>query len=344
MNDMNLSGESLWRKLMLLAGVFCIPVIAGCECPKKILPLSRIVAEYNANCRQVPKLWARARIAVSLPDESGLTFNWGSASPLAAPNGLLLLFAPQPQPADGRPVPFGPEDYDFLLIGKEGPQQVFRLGCSAEEGLYYLWYGFGARSGGFMGRTLFAGAPGVKSLPLDPTQLLSVLGLCELPEDPTDLPAVALSLNAIPGQCAYVLTYIDRQPISKKIIFKREMLFTWADDKPPQLFRVNIFDMSGKRVMTADVGNYQPIETDQPNQPQTLPVSQSAPATQPTGPVMPTSIRITWPQSPGGVEIMLSEMTTLSKAERAAVRTGFLPSGPPLVSLDSNIQLQDPPK
>ncbi|MBI5722930.1 MAG: hypothetical protein HZA50_03150 [Planctomycetes bacterium] len=327
------------------AGLAGLLAMAGCiPCPKTSLSLSRLVNDYNANCRQVPQLWARARIAVSLPGEAGLTYNWGSASPLAAPNGLLLLFKPQQAPAGDRPAPFGPEDCDFLLVGKEGPQQVFRLGCSADEGKYYLWYGFGSRSGGYIGRTLLAGAPDVKGLPLDPMQLLSALGICELPEDPVDLPAVAMSLNAVPGQCAYVLTYIDRQALTGRIVFKREMLFTWADDKPPRLFRVNIFDMSGRRVMTADVDNYQPIDTGRPAETQAAQNIQPPSVNRPAGPIMPTSIRITWPESPGGVEILLSEMTAQPKAQREAVRTESLPGGANLVPIDRDVQLRGPQK
>ena len=67
--------------------------IAGCpQCPPAHVPIEQLVSEFNSNAAAVPRLWARVKIAVALADEKGRTFTWGSTSPLAAPNGLLLLF------------------------------------------------------------------------------------------------------------------------------------------------------------------------------------------------------------------------------------------------------------
>ena len=66
---------------------------AGCvqRCPTTVAPIDEVVGGYNANANKVPRLWARARIAVSIVDAAGRRIDWGSTSPLASPNGKLLL-------------------------------------------------------------------------------------------------------------------------------------------------------------------------------------------------------------------------------------------------------------
>ena len=259
--------------------------LTGCcpSCPKTMVSLDQLVGEYNANAAQAPRLWARARIEVTLRDpKSKLPFTWGSASPLAAPNAMLLL-------AKSKTAPLGP--HDFALIGREAGVELFRMGSSTADAAYYFWYALGDRSGGFWGRLGLAGAPGVEGLPIDPTQLLAVLSICELPVDFTQPPTVALAMSDDP--CAYVATYLDRQPVTGRILFKREIYFRWEEGKPRRPFRVDFLDADGVRVMTARLKDYRPIETS----------SDAAP-------VMPTSIEIAWPKEGSRLRIRLSEMNT----------------------------------
>jgi len=280
-------------------------VVSGCKpkCPEVRLSLDRLVAEHNANAGRIERLWARAKIRVELP--GGLA--WGSTSPLAAPNGRLLL--------EKSGDPLGPQD--FVLIGGESlAMELFRIGSSTAEGIYYFWYSLGGRGGkAWWGRHELAGAPGVKDIPIEANQLLSVLSVCALPSDFTRLPTVALSMSCDP--CAYVLTYIDRQPLTGRILFRREIFLTWDDRRPPRPFRINLFDNTGRRIMTARVKNYRPLKT--------------AEATE-HPPVMPTDIEIAWPEKHSKVHIILSEMTTEDKWDVSAClfripETNALPGG-----------------
>jgi len=279
-------------------------LLCGCPraCPESLVSLDQLVAEYNANAAGVPRLWARAKIAVTLTNEKGQTIRWGSVSPLARPNGLLLLGKGTDR--------LGP--HDLVLIGRQtAAAELFRLGSSAAEGVYYLWYRFGEHAAAMWGRHDLAGAPGATPLPIDPNQLLAVLSICALPDDFTRPPMVALSMAADP--CAYVVTYLDRQPISGRILFRREVYFHWDQTKPRRAFLINFFAEDGRRVMTARMKKYKPIGGAGPEA---------------RAPVMPTDIEITWPQKKSSMHIVLSEMTAEEKWDRAAC--GFrdhLPAG-----------------
>ena len=256
---------------LVLAGV-----LAACGCctkplPKTMVSLDQLVTEYNANAALVPRLWARAKIEVSVP-LAGVDYDvWGSTSFLAQPNALLLLFKGANR--------IGPQD--FLIMGTELGAEVFRTGCSVEDGAYYFWQRFGGDPALLWGRNEYAGAPGVKALPIDPLQILAVLGICELPSDFSSLPAVAMSMDTTPGKYAYVLTYMDRQPVTGRLLFRREVRFVWDDDKKPRAFRVDFFDARGLRVMHAELKDYKPIKL------------VDAPADA-VAPEMPTDIKITW--------------------------------------------------
>ena len=297
-----------WLCVWLLAAA----AIVGCQprCPETQLALDELVAAHNTNAAAIGRLWARARIHLTIGYDEHKTFNWGSASLLAAPNGLLLLHK-----ADD---PLGPQD--FVLLGREVGQDIFRLGSSVDEGVYYLWYRHGRGGRAWFGRHEFAGAPGVQSLQIDPNQLASVLSICSLPTDFTKIPTVAMSMSSQP--CAYVLTYIDHQPITNRIIFKREIYLTWSDDQPARPFLINLFDDAGRRVMTAHLKDYKPVKTAEPHD---------------TPPVMPTDIDITWPQNKSRVHIVLSEMTIEDKWSVEACRfkdsDGELPNGIPASSV-----------
>ena len=259
--------------------------LTGCPptCPETKVSLEDLVIEYNTNVERAGRLWARARIEVTVRDpKTKLPFVWGSASPLAAPNGMLLL-------RKSKTTRLGP--HDFVLIGREAGVELFRMGSSTADAAYYFWYAFGDHSGGFWGRLALAGAPGIEGLPIDPTQLLAVLGICGLPDDFTQPPTVALTMSNDP--CAYVATYLDRQPVTGRILFKREIYFRWEEGKPRRPFRVNFLDAGGVRVMTAKLKDYRPIQTG----------GEAAP-------VIPTSIEIAWPQAGSRLRIRLSEMNT----------------------------------
>ncbi len=297
---------TLWA--VVLTGLLA----AGCgpARPQTCLTRRELIDQHNANARAIPQLWARARIALTLTDGEGRKISWGSISPLSGPNGLLLF-------ARG-PDALGPQD--LVLIGRAaGATELFRLGNCAREGIYYLWYGFGDHRGAMWGRDALAGAPGV-DMPIDPMQLLSVLNLTELPKDFTTLPAVVLTLRETPW--AYVLTLIDRQPVTGDILCRREVYCPWDDRQPPRPYRVDLFDASGQCVMTAEMKDYKPVRVVQADG---------------NAPEMPTDIAITWPTKHSRLHLTLSEMTTEDKWDRDQVL--FRPHLPAGLRPDQVIQV-----
>jgi hypothetical protein len=287
------------RLARILAGVLAATALALCGCPQQTCPrtqlsVDELVGAYNRNAAGVPRLWARAKIAVTLNDPP---LTWGSTSALAPPNGVLLLFKGKDH--------LGP--HDFVLVGREvAGVELFRIGSSTSQGVYYFWYTFGEESAAFWGRHALAGAPKLEGLPLDPGQLLAVLGVVQVPDDQGPLPAAAMRMSTDP--CAYVMTYIDRQPLSGRIGMRRDVFFRWSDDEPARPFRVDFLSPEGRRVLTARLGEYAAVAPG-PDEPDTGP-----------RPVMPTDIvlePISWPgdEKPNPlrrVHIVLSEMTTVS--------------------------------
>jgi len=280
----------------LLSMVGLVLALVGCapRCPESWVPREELVAEYNANADAAPRLWARAKITVTFATEDGWPVRWGSTSALAGTNGLLLLIKGDD--------PDGP--HDFLLRGLEAGSELFRVGSSATDGVYYFAYRFGEGAGAWFGRHDLAGAPGIAELPIDPNQLLSVLGIVALPADFTRLPTVVMTMRT--GPCAYVLSYLDRQPITGRILFRREVFFRWSDREQRRPFRVNLFDADGRGVMTAELKTYRTINV------------PGSPADR--QPIMPTDIEIHWPEKKSRVHIVLSEMTAEPRGTREACR------------------------
>ena len=306
------------RRAAIAALVLCGVLQGGChlwQCPQTApAPLAQVLDAYNVNARKVPRLWARVEISVKL----------GGAMSLGGINGVLLMEKP---PAADR---FGP--HNFVLVGKEiGGIELFRVGCSREEGVYYFWWNFGKRGRAWIGRNALAGAPGIEALPVDPMQLLAVLSVCDLPADMTDAPMVGMTMDTRPWHCAYVLTYIDRQPITRRLGFRREMYFHWKKDAPTtpsQPFMVKFLDAAGRRIMTATLKDYKPI------------VAGDDGGEQPNPPVMPTDIRIEWPQKDSHIHLRLSEMTRQKKGNpaKAVSLMRYLPEGIPVKQIDRRVR------
>jgi len=278
-----------------LVGVVLLPlVVCGCPGrPERFVSLETLVAEHNANARRVPRLWARARMRLSFSDEKGRKFSWGSAAALAPSNGYVMLWKEPPASAGS------PEKLNFALIGREVGMEMFRVGADAQMGLYYLWYSYGNEGQAWYGRQQFAGAPDVVRMPIDPLQLVEVLGVTALPEPRASaMPAVVMTLETDPY--AYVVRYLRPQPVTGHLKIWREVYFRWDDKRPRRPFRVKLFDADGLCRVIADVGQYAPVASDRQGEP---------PA------IMPTDIRMSWPaiknmQPASSIHIRLSEMST----------------------------------
>ncbi len=276
------------RRLPLIWVVLWAGGLAGCaRCPEKFVSLQALVEEYNANAWRVPKLWARARIRASFQG-----FSWGSVSPLAPANGYVMLWKLPGSAGTSEKV-------DFVLIGKE-IAELFRAGVDAQRGLYYFWYNVGQEGGAWFGREELAGAPRVAHIPFDPTQLVEILGVTQLPPPaPEVLPAVVMTLQQDP--CAYVVRYVRPQPETGFLKIWREVYFRWSDTEPRQPFRVKLYGPDGLCRVVAEVGRYQRVVWEGPPE---------------QAPLMPTDVRMTWPeikdvQPASAIHVRLSEMSTV---------------------------------
>ena len=285
---------------LLFAATVLLAALAGCcePYPKTILTQDELVARFNANAARVPRLWARAKIYVHLVDDKGRAWDWGDTVG-ASTNGLVCL-----RKADS---PLGP--HDFALQGLQAGEHVFRLGVSTVDKAYYYWARMGDQNGTY-GSTALAGAPGRQGLPVNPLDLMSVLGLVELPADFTRTPTVLLRMDETPCRRAYVLTCIDRQPLTDRLVARREIDFDWSDQRPPRPTRIQFLDEYGRPVMVASLREYRAIRLADVEAPATGPAaSKTAP------PVMPTDIEITWPATGSRIHVVLSEMTTEDRVD-----------------------------
>ncbi|HET6428477.1 MAG TPA: hypothetical protein VFJ30_08710 [Phycisphaerae bacterium] len=298
--------------MVLLGAAVC----AGCPLqPREAVPLHVLVAEHNANAAKVPRLWANARVSATFTLESGLPIHWGSTSPLASYNAKLRFWK----------QPSGPPN--FVLVGQEVAQELFRVGIDAPAGLYYMWYNVGDNAQALVGRAALAGAPGVEAIPIDPLQLAEVLGITALPTEPGRLPAVTLQMQK-QRPYAYVVNYWDFQPVTGRMKLWRQVLYTWSDQRPRLPFQVRLFDAEGRCRVIADVGRYKPIEWDGPPG---------------DAPVMATDFRILWPgikdvQRRTSIHLTLEEMS----ATRPFLRSYFeyrshLPPGLPETRVDASV-------
>ncbi|HDY65281.1 MAG TPA: hypothetical protein ENH84_03485 [Phycisphaerae bacterium] len=273
----------------ILAVAGCM-LSGGCKqpCPplETVVGVDVVVAEYNREVRRIGRLWARADIAFK---ENAI------ALPLHT-DGLLVL-----QKAGD---PAGPQD--FFLKFKEAGQEIGRIGISMQDDVYYTWFIAGGKQQCLWGWLGLAGAPGIEAIPIDPTQLLSVLSVCELPAPQRDVPFVGQTIRTDP--CAYVLTYADRQPITGKLLFKREVYFRWSLSEPRRPFMVKLLDERGICVLTARMKDYRPVQLADGNDRSDEP------------PMMPTDIRLTWTKTGSELHLKLSGMTTDDRVDPDAYR------------------------
>lgn len=283
--------------------ILCVAIV-GCEqpCPpiETLAPVEKLVGDYNANAEKVPRLWAKAKIEIS-GVRNGLPFKFGSVSPLADPNGLLILLKNN--------NPLGPQD--CVLIFRESGKELARFGVSTKDNAYYTWV-IPAESC-LMGNLQLAGSPDAK-IQLDPLGLQSMLGVCALPKTQNAIPCVAQRVQT-EKPYAQILCFMDHtlSTIGKgPVVFKRDLYFRWQLDPkdpskllPRELFMVKYFDAKGVEVMTAELGDYKPIELEDVDNENT------------GRPGMPTKMTITWPGRNEKIRIVLEKMTTADKVDPA---------------------------
>ena len=301
-------------KTALPALIIAALLIGGCgKPPTFMVSREKLIAEHNANAAGVQKLWARVRLKATFYDEHGLPWSWGSTSSLVAPNAKLLLGKTD-----------RPGEVDFVLIASQAGSELFAIGVSAAEGKYYLWHNAGSRAHAWYGLNALAGAKGIDSLPMDPLQLLAALSITELPDDFRKLPTVVMTTDEDGDRYAYVLTYIDRDPLSGEIGFRRETYFVWDDDQPRRPFMIKFFDHRGRVVMIAHMDDYRQVADSG---------AGSAHA------VMPTDIKVNWPLTGNKVHLTLSQMTARGKGDpaKAASYDNRKPAGIAETQIDRHI-------
>jgi len=270
------------RKFVLLVLLMSLVFVVGCPPThpplNTLVSVDEIITDHNRNAAKVPRLWARAHI--TMREKAG-------AFPLGA-DGILML--------NKTPGVLGV--HDFVLVFKKTGEELGRIGISTRESVYYMWMKVGDNPSCLWGRLGLAGAEGVE-IPINPVQLLSVLTVCELPSVLTRVPFVAQTISFDPP--AYVLTYVDRQPISNKLRFTRKIYFLWSEKDPPKPFMVELLDTRGVAVLTAKLSDYKTISSD---------VSSDD-----AQPMMPTDIQLTWNQTGAELNLKLYKMTTAERID-----------------------------
>ena len=280
--------------VLLLLAVVCG---GGCcststrNCPEFVAPLETVVAEFNTNAAAVNWLSAEVRISMTVQDTSGWSYTWGGL--LGSKNGKVL-FEKNPR------SPQGP--HYFAFVGKEAGREVFWLGVSPDEGLYYIWFQMGDRGGAWVGQTALSGSPGQTAMPIDPLGMVSLLNVTPLPQG-DELPIAPMTVegpiirDGSRQPPSYVLSYVDRQPVTGKPICRREIYFEWT---PPERqdfrkpYKIAFISPEGRRMMTAYLSQYAEIADSQ--------TADGRPA------VVPTRIELEntpWP----GVQTVLKSMS-----------------------------------
>ncbi|MCK5113176.1 MAG: hypothetical protein KAR11_00240 [Phycisphaerae bacterium] len=282
----NISNAQLRTGLLLVLLLGSLMLIG---CPPShpsldtLVSVDKIVAEHNRNAAKIPQLWARADI--TFREKPG-------GFPLGA-DGILML----------NKTPGVTGVHDFALIFKKSGEELGRVGISTRESAYYMWMKVDDNPSCVWGHLALAGAEGLENIRINPVQLLSVLTVCELPSVFSQVPFVGQTISLAPP--AYVLTYVERQPVSGKLLFTRRIHCTWSVTQPPRPFKVELLDNRGVVVLTAKLSNYQPIATGND--------SDNDPEIRKLLPVMPTDIRLKWKDGEkdgAELDLKLYKMTT----------------------------------
>jgi hypothetical protein len=220
--------------------------ITGCPCPPAV-PRAELIERYNGNADKVTSLWAVADVEVQITDDKG------KVSSYRLQDGRLLMKKRSDDP-------FGPQD--FLLRGKAFDQEFFQLGVDGGAGEHYFWLAPPEGRGkpyGRWGRIADLGRPVYESLPVDPTQLLELLGVLAW-RDRSDGFSLTIC-TPMEAPCVYDLMFVSGLPGGRLSARK-----VWLDrrDKLNRPTRVWLYDPEGECVLSADLGRYETVATDAP--------------------------------------------------------------------------------
>ncbi|NQU76544.1 MAG: hypothetical protein HQ546_09560 [Planctomycetes bacterium] len=276
--------------------------IAGCQpkVPAELCTREQLIDQYNTNADKVPELWAVADVEICLTTEMG-------GKKYRLPDGRLLVKKHPDRP-------FGP--HDFMLRGKAVGREFFRLGIDARAGEYYFW--LDASDGGDnenenafarWGRIDELNRMGYETLPIDPTQLLNVLGIVPWPWDANRPWQVVYTPILQP--CVYDLLFAD-VAAGADGPFARSRVWLDRYEGPHRPLRMWLYDRQGRYAMEAELRQFRTIETGDDKA---------------SWPVMPTDILIRWPFSDtiGSIRLRISGQTVTKSTAEAAFRKEIPP-------------------
>jgi hypothetical protein len=247
---------------LLLAAVF---IAAGCpRCPGELVSREELFDRYNTNADGLRTLWAVADIEIQLNHR-------GLFQSIRIPDGRLYFRRRGDDP-------LAPQN--FMLRGKELDQEFFRLGIDGGQGLFYYWADVPGRAQfARWGTVADADSGALGSAVLNPANMLSLLGVLPWPTD-LDAPS-QVALETLDKPCVYQMLVFSRRDAWDGWYLARKI---WLDRRadPPRPYKVWLFDRQGQVAMEADLGDYEAVFMGGKVH---------------GGPVIPTDIRIRWPDS-----------------------------------------------
>jgi len=279
-------------------GAFACIVACGCVPPETSVDSARLLKNFDENADKLPYFKAEGTLTVK-------AYADGWFRVFKRSEDFTVLLAKDPE------NPAGPCDFALYVLDLGEP--VMGMGSSTVDGMYYMFIGFGQSGMCNVGRTALAGAPGIEGMSLDisaaagsdkspgkgkkldinPLQLVSAFAVIPPSNDLTSMPGAILQMQGDHWPFEYILTCIDRQGSTQRIVPLHRMIFDWKKDVEPRLpRRIEYLDPNGVWVMTAKIRKYKPVDVaDFPNPPQ-------------DPPVMPSEIIYTWRNARSGKKMI----------------------------------------
>ena len=275
---------------LLLATVF---IAAGCpRCPGELVSREELFDRYNTNADQLQTLWAVADIEIQLNHR-------GLFQSIRIPDGRLYFRRRSEDP-------LAPQN--FMLRGKELDQELLRLGIDGAEGLFYYWADVPGRAQfARWGTVADADSGALGSAVLNPASLLSLLGVLPWPTD-LDAPS-QVALETLEKPCVYQMLVLSRRDAWEGWYLARKI---WLDRRaePPRPYKVWLYNRQGQVAMEAELGDYAVVATN---------------GDPTSAPVIPTDIRIQWPDSDPvrGIRLRLSGASVATDEQTVPAEAGF---------------------
>jgi hypothetical protein len=196
-------------------------------------PMSKVVAQVNANNSAIPTLYARQEIQADLYDKSRNKSFYVNSS------GDVFLRKPR----------------ELLLRGRHDlAGKIFEIG-STDEVFWFTTYG--NQDERYWGHYRNLGKPCMEEMPVRPDLIGEVLGISAINTNLLEPPFPTMRFNH--DADAYMLVWNARLPT--QYYAEREI---WYDRKTYLPVKVIIYDFDGRVLVRANLTNHRPLEV--PNQ------------------------------------------------------------------------------